>query len=1507
MTSDVFVIPASSGQQRLWFLDRYLDAGCAYNVCQAFDLTGPLDVDRLRAGLNLVVSRHESLRTSFRMINGALQQVIAPTADVPLRHLVLPAPPPADELDATLHAEATQPFDLASAPLLRAAVWQCGPDRSVLMLVSHHIIVDGWSLKILLEELSAAYAAFTAGTTPELPALTVQYADFALWEQQALAQPESAGLDFWKTRLAGDVTPVELPADHRRPAAPSYAGLSVPFRLSGDLTGQLNALGRAEGGSVFIAALTALASVLYRYSGGTAETVLIGGPIANRPTPELERVVGFFANTVVFRADVSGEPTLRDLFRRVRNDALEVYAHQDTPFDRVVRAVQPDRAADRNPIFQVALAYQRQPDTMFTLPRVGVTPRFVSTRTAKFDLLIDMQEYSTHTDCTIEASSDLFDAATAERVRDHFVNALTTLATAPDTAVSAYPMLTPAERAQAVSAWNPRATFPVTETVHQIFERQAAAHPDTVALRFQGRELTYADLNRRANQLAWHLIGLGVRAGDRVAVCVEPSLDLVAAILAVLKAGAGYLPIDTSYPADRIAFTLEDAGVRAIVTRASQAGLVTMSAAPVVILDRDGDRLATQPADDPRVPLDPAQLCYVIYTSGSTGRPKGVEVTHANVVRLFTATDHWFGFGPRDVWTLFHSAAFDFSVWELWGALLYGGRLVIVPHDISRAPRAFHGLLRAEGVTVLNQTPSAFKQLMDADLESDAPLSAPLRYVIFGGEALDLASLEPWFTAHGDQMPRLINMYGITETTVHVTYRPLTTADVAARAGSVIGVPIPDLQVYLLDTHRQLVPLGVAGEIYVGGAGVARGYLNRPDLTADRFVADVFIPESPHRLYRSGDSARRLMTGDLEYLGRIDQQVKIRGFRIELGEIEQAIRTDGAVRDVAVVAREDVPGDKRLVAYVLPSSPSARTSGDAPATHDDRQVQEWRSVFDRTYTQTAPTDDPAFNIVGWNSSYTRAPIPAAEMQEWLDGTIARIRALHPKRVWEVGCGTGMILFRIAPASESYVGTDVSDAAIARLRTLGLPAGTRVDVAAAGGAAPVPPRSVDTVIINSVLQYFPSVQYLIEVLAQAIDAVRDGGHLFLGDVRNYDLLRAFHVAVQSHLSAPDTPAAEMAERVRRAVAQEQELLLAPAFFEAITRQFPRITNVRLQLRRGRHRNELTQFRYDAILEVGGPTDPVVQPAITRAWDVAPWALDDLRAELTSHPTAVLLRDVPNRRVTDTLRLDALLAQAPPDAPVGALIDQAREAESHAADPEEFWELADAAGYQARVSWSASGQHDRMDVLLWHPSVERTPLPGTTVPAPAPPDRAVWRMVSSTPQEAIFARQVVPELRQRLRERLPEYMVPAAFVVLDEFPLTSNGKLDRRALPRPVAMPAAAGYAEPTDDVTRRLAAIWQDVLGVGTVGLHDDFFDLGGHSILAGRVTSRVRSTFGVELSFGEVFAATTLNALADLVRPRIREAGGPALQPIGRARRRTRSVAPNDPTGSPAPSGSVSQ
>ena len=913
--------PLSFAQQRLWVVDRLEPGSSTYNMPSALRLRGAPDVDALRASLDALVARHETLRTVFAESDGRPVQVIHPPAPVPLPLLDLrglPAGAKEEEARRLSGAEAMRPFDLERGPLLRSTLLRLAEDDHVLLFTLHHVVSDGWSTRVLVREVSALYAAFSRGEEPRLPGLPIQYADYAVWQRAWLSgEVLEEQIGYWKASLAGAPPLLEIPTDHPRVAGQSARARSHRFALSAEASRGLRALSRQEGTTLFMTLLAGWTELLGRWAG--QEDVVVGSPIAGRTQQETEGLIGFFVNMLALRSDLSGDPTWKELLRRVREATLGAYEHQELPFERLIDELSVERSLTHTPVFQAIIALERkgEGDERLRLGDLSLEPFGGGAQSAEFDLELTFVDAEEALVGALLYRPALFEAGTIARLTGHLEAVLEAMAAGPGRRLSEVSLLRGAERAQVLEAGNATAAdFPHT-SLHDLVSARAARAPGAVAVVFEGQSLTYAELESRANQLAHHLRHLGVGPESRVGVCAERSPELVVALLGVLKAGGAYVPLDPAYPAERLAYMLEDSGVSVLLSQERLLERLPAHSAQLLCLDRDAALWEGRASEPPAVRVEPESLAYVIYTSGSTGRPKGVAVTHANVTRLFHATDAWFGFGEADVWTLFHSYAFDFSVWEIWGALLYGGRLVVVPWETSRSPEDFYALLVRERVTVLSQTPSAFRQLDRVEETRGVSPGLALRLVVFGGEALEPGSLRGWLDRHGEEQPRLVNMYGITETTVHVTYRPIGRADVEAGAGSLVGTAIPDLGVRVLDRRGHPVPVGVAGELYVGGAGVARGYLGRPELTAERFVPDAYGSGSGERLYRSGDRVRWLATGELEYLGRIDTQVKIRGFRIEPGEVESVLAGLPEVREAAVTVREDTPGEKRLVAYVV--------------------------------------------------------------------------------------------------------------------------------------------------------------------------------------------------------------------------------------------------------------------------------------------------------------------------------------------------------------------------------------------------------------------------------------------------------------------------------------------------------------------------------------------------------------------------------------------------------------
>ncbi|QIS07175.1 amino acid adenylation domain-containing protein [Nocardia brasiliensis] len=919
-------IPLSLAQQRMWFLNQFDTASSVYNIPVAIRLTGDLDVAALGAAVTDLVARHEILRTTYPQSGLGPVQAIAAAPQAPM-DLAAVRIEGAEVADAVYRVVATG-FDVTTEVPFRAELFQLDEADHVLVFVAHHISADGWSMGPLTRDLMLAYAARTGGAAPSWAPLPVQYADYSLWQREVLGaedDPKSViaqQADFWRTTLAGLPDELALPTDRPRPAVASYRGATLDFELDAELHAALEQVAQQHNSTLFMVVHAALAVLLARLSAST--DIAIGTPVAGRGEAELDDLIGMFVNTLVLRNEITPGASFAAVLAAVRDTDVAAFGHADLPFERLVELLDPVRSAARHPLFQVMLVFQNLGETSLELPGLTIAGIDPQVTPAKFDLQLTVAERPQRQgiSAVLTYATDLFDAATAQNFADRLRRILTAVAADASAAVGDIDVLAAGERELVLAEWNSPGAWVPGATLPDLIAEQAWRRPDAIALRFGDRSVTFGALQARANQIARALIAQGAGPEALVAVAMSRTEELPIALLGVLATGAAYLPIDTAYPAQRLEFMLTDAAPVCVLTTAGERDALPATELPVVLLDE-----TTSFADTPilaaerRGPLRPDNLAYVIYTSGSTGVPKGVGVAHRNVVELFANTQPLFRFDDNDVWTLFHSFAFDFSVWELWCALAHGGSVVVVDYLTSRSPEQFRELLIRERVTVLNQTPSAFYQLVEADRAAE-PAGFALRYVIFGGEALDLRKLRRWYERHG-AATRLVNMYGITETTVHVSFLPLDAADVRDPA-SVIGRAIPGLDAYVLDPRLHPAPLEVPGEIHVVGAQLSRGYLGRPGLTATRFVANPYgAPGS--RMYRTGDVGRWRDRGDkaqLEYAGRSDQQVQLRGFRIELGEIEAALLRCDGVRQAVTVVRSDAHGE-RLIGYVVGAEPGS--------------------------------------------------------------------------------------------------------------------------------------------------------------------------------------------------------------------------------------------------------------------------------------------------------------------------------------------------------------------------------------------------------------------------------------------------------------------------------------------------------------------------------------------------------------------------------------------------------
>ncbi|HSP79793.1 MAG TPA: amino acid adenylation domain-containing protein, partial [Myxococcaceae bacterium] len=902
-------IPLSFAQQRLWFLSQLAPGGFSYNVPFFARLKGRLEVAALERSLREIVQRHEALRTTFVTVDGQPVQRIASELDLSLPVEGLESVPEEVReraLRQRAEEEARYPFVLEEGPLVRARLLRVKADEHVLLLTLHHIVCDGWSMGVLVRELNALYTALSRGEEPRLPAIPVQYADFTQWQREWLqGEVLEAQLSWWKHQLAGAPLVLELPTDRPRPLVQTFRGAFLPVRLPLRLSGPLRALCRQEGVTPFMLLLAAYHVLLSRYSGQT--DLVVGSPIAGRNRHEVEELIGFFVNTLALRVDASGETSFREMLRRVREACLGAYAHQELPFDKLVDALQPERDLARSPLFQVMFALQDAPPAL-ELPGVLQEALEIDPGMAKFDLTLFVRETADGLMSFWEYNTDLFDEATVARMAAHYVRLLEGAVENPERQVSTLPLLTEEERRQVLVAWNATATeYPRESCIQALFEEQVERAPEAVAVEEEGARLSYGELNRRANQVARHLRRLGVVEGTRVGLCAGRSLEMVVGTLGILKAGGTYVPLDPEYPRERLAFMAEDTGVPVVLVQPHLEERLPALDAKVVRLSWES--FERESGENPGERVSPEAMAYVMYTSGSTGRPKGVCIPHRGVVRLVRDTNY-IRLTEEDRVGQMSNTAFDAATFELWGALLNGGRLVMIPREVSLSPRALAAYLRGKQVSALFVTTALFNQVAAECPEAFRTLGC----VLTGGDALDARWVRRVLEKGAPK--RLLNAYGPTESTTFATWHELKELSEGATTAP-IGRPLANTWAYALDERMEPVPVGVVGELYLGGDGLALGYLNQPELTRERFVPNPFSGEE-EKLYRTGDLVRYLPDGSLEFLGRRDAQVKVRGFRIELGEVEAALARYPGVGEVVVTAREDGPGGKRLVAYVVP-------------------------------------------------------------------------------------------------------------------------------------------------------------------------------------------------------------------------------------------------------------------------------------------------------------------------------------------------------------------------------------------------------------------------------------------------------------------------------------------------------------------------------------------------------------------------------------------------------------
>ncbi|WP_026785829.1 non-ribosomal peptide synthetase [Planktothrix rubescens] len=1484
-------IPLSWAQERLWFVNQLEGESGAYTIDLTMRLLGNLNVKALEKAFQAIIQRHEPLRTQFKLKDNKPIQAIAPSINFTLP-IVQSQPLQVEQL---LTEAASEPFDLANGSVLRVKLWQVGADEYVLLLAIHHIAADGWSLGVLIDELSAYYRSFSTGTKADLATLPIQYADFAVWQRQWLTNEVlERQLSYWKQQLKGIPLLHQLKGDRPRPAIQTFRGGTEKLQLDSKLTQQLKKLSQESGSTLFMTLLAGFAVLLSRYSGQT--DLVIGSPIANRNRTEIEKLIGFFVNSLVLRFDLSQEPTFEDFLAQVRQTTQNAYDHQDLPFEMLVEELQIERHLDRNPLIQIVFALQNAPSSPWDFPDVKIEDMQSGLDSVRVDLELYLWDVPEGLGGFCSYNKDLFDAETIARMMTHFKTLLAAIVENPQQPVALLPLLTHQERHQLLEEWNETKTdYSYNKCIHQLIEEQAERTPDAIAVVFENQQLTYAQLNNRANQLAHYLRSLGVETEVIVGLCVERSLEMIVALIGILKAGGAYLPLDPEYPQARLQFMLFDSQIPLLLTQHSLIDKLPNHQGQTVFLEEIWEKTAQPSQDNLTAKVTPSNLANVIYTSGSTGKPKGVMVEHQGLCNLAQAQIETLGVHPSSRVLQFASFSFDACISEILMALGAGATLYLGTKEALMPGLPLMERLRDHAITHITLPPSALAVLPWENL----PL---LQTIIVAGEACSPELVKKW-----SQGRNFFNGYGPTEGSVCAAIAKCTPFDEKIT----IGRPLPNVQVYILDPHLQPVPIGVAGELHIGGAGLARGYLNRPELTAEKFISNPFVSldppltpldkrgEQPSKLYKTGDLARYLPDGQIEYLGRIDNQVKVRGFRIELGEIEAVLGQHPLVQEAVVIARADHPSDNtsetelntNLVGYLVPAL-KGQVLPEQLAQWQSEYVSDWQTIYEDSYRQSqSTTDDPTFNISGWNSSYTGQAMTATEMREWVENTVSRILAGKPQRVLEIGCGSGLLLFPVAKHCQEYWGADYSSATIDNLERLcgtieGLAGKVRLFHRTADNLAGIPQAAFDTVVINSVVQYFPSVDYLLQVLEGVMKAIAAQGKIFLGDIRSLPLLEPYHAAVQLARAETDKTLEQWQKQVNQSVATEEELLLEPQFFIALKQRFPQISWVEIAPKRGQADNELTQFRYDVTLHLGNDVQKTVIPWSN--WQRDGFSLAKLQDQLKLGQAEWLgIRDVPNQRVQEALQILDWLENPPVVSTVGELRQLLKEKPRMGINPEQMWQLGEKFGYTVHLSWWEGSQDGSFDLVFHRQSsilesamsaVDSQPYPSfwdnETVIAKS------WTDYTNNPLYGKLVQKLVPQVREFVQQKLPSYMVPQAFVLLNALPLTPNGKIDRRALPTPdtATRNLATSFLAPRTPIETQMGQIWSEVLGLERIGIKDNFFELGGHSLLATQVISRSRDLFSVELSLQNLLEYPTIANLAQIIELlAVAQQGQPAI------------------------------
>lgn len=1406
------------------------EANMSYNESVSLKLTGDLKFDALKRSTEQLVARHEALRSSISANGETL--IIHKTIPLELELRDISGNQTKDIFQSFLQKEINTPFDLQAAPLFKVFLHKTGPAEYYFTIIKHHIIGDGWSTGIMLEDLSKMYNAYSSNNDILLdPAYQISdytSAQAAFKISEAYKETEDYWLDIYK----GDVPVVDVPTDRSRQAPRTYKGHRLDYPLSKEMADQLKSVGAKYSCSLVTTLLAAFEIFLYKET--QQDDIIIGLPSSGQAATGLDNVVGHCVNLLPLRSHIDPGFSFAEYLKKRKKEVLDAYDHQRLTFGELIKKLYIPRDPSRIPLVPVMFNIDMGMDNAVSFD--GLDYKLISNPRNYENFEIYLNATGSKEGIILEWSynTDLFDKETIEAFNKDYTAILHSIIADAETSINE---ITGTDQALSIAAGN-SIHIPAGLTINNLINESTQKYANKTAIHFRDTKLTYKQLNEQAGQLSSLLIQKGIQKGDIVAISLDRSVEMVISMLAIMRTGAVYLPLDPEYPFERTKFMLEDSSAKLLIT--SQVHKNKYSGTPQLIAEDTWPALSSIRLQNTQIAINDTDIAYVLYTSGSTGKPKGVKITHRNLVNFLLSMQDAPGIISDDSLLAITSISFDIAGLELYLPLISGALLVLADTEATKDGRLLLDILDRQNITMMQATPSTWQMLIDSGWDKKLRLK-----MLSGGEALPQELVERLLK----QGTELWNMYGPTETTIWSTIKKITPGGQVT-----IGKPINNTSVYIMDEHGNLLPSGRSGEICIGGEGVAEGYLNRPELTSKRFLPDAYTTVQNTRLYRTGDVGKILPDGNIKCMGRIDQQVKIRGHRIEPGEIENAIAQLPDVKQ-AVVAVHEHAGDKRLVAYL--------TLNNKP---DDTNGTSWKDRWDTLYEIGAENKSATNgNIDGTLlENLKNSEELALQHVEWLQTTIERIKAINARRIYEIGCGAGQVLFELAGDTDRYIATDYAGAAINNIQQR-LDAepkrwkNVKACVATADDFSAVGDEPLDLVLINSVAQYFPNAEYFINVISNAAKTLKKGGVIFIGDMQGKNALEMYHAMDHMPRAADETTIAAFKDVVANRVKIEEELVADPAFFYQLPKLIPGITGVNVQLRKGQAVNETTKYHYDIWLYVAQPVETVASQATVNWKDIN--SIEKLEAILTKNKNGVVeVRNIPDSRTAKDYKLQQLLNNAEPTTPISDIRREVANTQQ-GIHPDSIWATGNKLNYTAHIRWTTDGTDNLFDAVFI-PSSGKILLPVFSREEDL--KKSIYDFIRTplSNNEIPLAKELVQDWKKQLNTVLPGYMIPEDFIALNKFPLTPNAKIDRKALPAPQYKEHTREDAIALTENEKIVADIWSDILGLQNLHPSDDFFELGGHSLLAIKVMVAIEKQTGKRLPIATLFNHSTISKLA---------------------------------------------